>query len=45
MSVTLDPSVGLLFFCTCSVVGFVFGYLARQVAAESGGADSGQPGK
>jgi hypothetical protein len=29
----IDSSVGLLFFCTCSVVGFVFGYLVGNVAA------------
>jgi hypothetical protein len=29
----IDPSVGLLFFCTCSIVGFLFGYLAGKMAA------------
>jgi hypothetical protein len=33
MSVMIDPSVGLFFFSTCSVVGFLFGYLAGKVAA------------
>lgn len=33
MNVLIDPSVGLFFFCTCSLGGFLFGYLAGRMAA------------
>jgi hypothetical protein len=36
MNVMIDPSIGLFFFCTCSVVGFLFGYHASKVAAAGG---------